>query len=159
MYLKIHPTPKGDVIAVCDAALIGQNNGVQALLDTANYKAIWNLDQAFIDDYGAPMPASMVVVDDNFRKANTAAVKAAYDLLKQSNTYGAQHVAELAPKYAAEFGQTADFYQIVFNEHSSSSLNLIEGKTQDSVMAVFQFVYDRGIIKALPDPKVVFKKP
>jgi hypothetical protein len=24
MYLKIHPTPKGDVIAVCDAALIGQ---------------------------------------------------------------------------------------------------------------------------------------
>ena len=141
-----------------DAALLGQNTGVQASLDPT-YKVIWNLDKTFIEEYGAPFVASLLVVDGTFQSANSAAVKAAYDLLIESNKYGEQHIAELAPKYAAEFGQTADFYQLVFNEHSKSSLNLIEGKTQDTLMTIFGFVKDRGVITTLPDPKVVFKKP
>ena len=141
-----------------DAALLGQNTGVQAALDPT-YKVIWNLDKTFIEEYGAPFVASLLVVDGTFQSANSAAVKAAYDLLIDSNKYGEQHIAELAPKYAAEFGQTADFYQLVFNEHSKSSLNLIEGKTQDSLMTIFGFVKDRGVITTLPDPKLVFKNP
>jgi ABC-type nitrate/sulfonate/bicarbonate transport system substrate-binding protein len=141
-----------------DAALLGQNTGVQAALD-ATYKVIWNLDKTFIQDYGSPFVASLLVVNGDFQSQNSAAVKAAYDLLKESNVYGEQHIAELAPKYAAQYGQTADFYILVFNEHSRSSLNLIEGKTQDSLMTIFQFVEDRGVITSLPDPKVVFKNP
>ncbi len=142
-----------------DAALLGQNTGVQAYLDTATYRSIWNIDETFIHDYGTPFVASLLVVDSAYHKANASAVKAAYDLLKQSNTYGEQHIAELAPLYAAQFGQTADFYQTVFNEHSKSTLNLIDSKTQASLTAIFQFVMDRGVITSLPDPKVVFKNP
>ena len=141
-----------------DAALLGQNTGVQASLDST-YKVIWNLDKTFVEEYGTAFVASLVVVDGNYKSQNSAAVKAAYELLKQSNRYGEEHLAELAPKYAAEFGQTAEFYELVFNEHSKSSLNLIEGKTQDSLMAIFQFVMDRAVISALPDAKVVFAKP
>ena len=141
-----------------DAALLGQNTGVQASLDPT-YKVIWNLDKTFIEEYGAPFVASLLVVDGTFQSANSAAVKAAYDLLIASNKYGEQHIVELAPKYAAQYGQTADFYQLVFNEHSKSSLNLIESKTQDTLMTIFGFVKDRGVISSLPDPKVVFKKP
>ncbi len=142
-----------------DAALLGQNTGVQAYLDTATYKSIWNIDETFIHDYGTAFVASLLVVDSDYHKANSSAVKAAYDLLNQSNTYGEQHIAELAPKYAALYGQTADFYQVVFNEHSKATLNLIDSKIQASLTAIFQFVMDRGVIKSLPDPKIVFKNP
>ena len=141
-----------------DAALLGQNTGVQASLD-ATYKVIWNLDATFIKDYGNAFVASLLVVNSDYQKQNSAAVKAAYDLLKQSNSYGEQHIAELAPKYAAQYGNTADFYQLVFNQHSRCSLNLISGKTQDSLVAIFGFVKDRGVISTLPDPKVVFRNP
>jgi ABC-type nitrate/sulfonate/bicarbonate transport system substrate-binding protein len=148
---------KGDI----DAAMLGQNTGVQAALDPA-YKVIWNLDETFIKEYGVPFVASLLVVNSTYLSENTAAVKSVYDLLKQSNAYGEQHIAELAPKYVAEFGAsaglTADFYQTVFNAHSKVSLNLIEGKTQDSLTTIFGFVKDRGVISSLPDPKVVFKK-
>ena len=141
-----------------DAALLGQNTGVQASLDPT-YKVIWNLDKTFIQEYGAPFVASLLVVDGNFLNQNTAAVKAAYDLLVESTLYGEQHIDDLAPKYAAQYGQTADFYQLVFNEHSRTSLTLIEGKTQDTLMTIFGFVKDRGVIVTLPDPKLVFKNP
>jgi hypothetical protein len=131
---------------------------VQASLD-ATYKVIWNLDKTYIQEYGAPFAASLVVVNSEFQSKNAAAVRAAYDLLKQSNAYGEEHLAELAPKYAAQYGQTADFYIMVYNEHSQVNMNLIEGKTKDSLMTVFQFVMDRGVISSLPDPKVVFKNP
>ena len=120
---------------------------------------IWNLDQSFINKYGVPFAATLLVVDDNFRKQYPDAVKAAYELLKQSNQYGEQHLQELADKYAAEYGQTGDFYVMVYQQHSGVQLNLIEGQTLDSLMAIFQFVKDRGVIDALPDPNVVFVSP
>ena len=113
-----------------DAAMLGKNFGVQAAADPADYSIIWNLDQSFIDE-----------------------------LLKQSNQYGEQHLQELADKYAAEYGQTGDFYVMVYQEHSGVQLNPIEGQTLDSLMAIFQFVKDRGVIDALPDPSVVFVSP
>ena len=141
-----------------DAALLGQNNGVQAALDPT-YKVIWNLDKTFIQEYGTPFVASLLVVDGNFLSQNADAVKAAYDLLVQSTQYGAQHIDDLAPMYAAQYGQTADFYHLVFTEHSGVSLNLIGGKTQATLMTIFGFVKDNGVISSLPDPKVVFKNP
>jgi ABC-type nitrate/sulfonate/bicarbonate transport system substrate-binding protein len=141
-----------------DAALLGQNTGVQAALDPT-YKTIWNLDKTFISEYGSPFVASLLVVNGNFLSQNASAVKAAYDLLQQSTQYGAQHISDLAPIYAAQYGQTADFYELVFNEHSEVSMNLISGKTQDTLMTIFQFVEDNGVIQTLPDPKVVFENP
>ena len=38
-------------------------------------------------------------------------------------------------------------------------MNSISGKTQDTLMTIFQFVEDNGVIKTLPDPKVVFENP
>jgi ABC-type nitrate/sulfonate/bicarbonate transport system substrate-binding protein len=141
-----------------DAAMLGQNNGVQAALDPT-YNVIWNLDKTYVSEYGSPFVASLLVVNSDFLSKNADAVKATYDLLQQSDAYGEAHIAELAPKYAAQYGQTADFYQLVYNEHSRVSMNLISGKTQDSLMTIFQFVKDRGVITSLPDPKVVFKNP
>jgi ABC-type nitrate/sulfonate/bicarbonate transport system substrate-binding protein len=141
-----------------DAALLGQNNGVQAALDPT-YKVIWNMDKTFIQEYGSPFVASLLVVNGDFLSQNAAAVKAAYDLLVESNQYGEQHIDELAPIYATQYGQTADFYHLVFTEHSKVSLNLIEGKTQDTLITIFGFVKDNGVISSLPDPKVVFKNP
>ena len=48
---------------------------------------------------------------------------------------------------------------MVYQQHSGVQLNLIEGQTLDSLMAIFQFVKDRGVIDALPDPDVVFVSP
>jgi ABC-type nitrate/sulfonate/bicarbonate transport system substrate-binding protein len=141
-----------------DAAMLGQNTGVQAALDPT-YQVIWNLDKTFVQDYGSPFVASLLVVNKDFQTQNAAAVKAAYDLLQQSDAYGEAHVADLAPQYAAQYGQTADFYVLVYNEHSRVDMNLISGKTQDSLMTIFQFVMDRGVISSLPDPKTVFKNP
>jgi ABC-type nitrate/sulfonate/bicarbonate transport system substrate-binding protein len=141
-----------------DAALLGQNTGVQASLDPT-YKIIWNLDKTFIAEYGTPFVASLLVVDGNYLSQNTAAVKAAYDLLVQSTKYGEDHIDDLAPKYAAQYGQTADLYELIYNEHSRTSLDLITGKTQDTLMTIFGFVKDNGVITFVPDPKVVFKNP
>jgi ABC-type nitrate/sulfonate/bicarbonate transport system substrate-binding protein len=141
-----------------DAALLGQNTGVQAALDPT-YKTIWNLDKTFIAEYGSPFVASLLVVNSTYLSQNTAAVKAAYDLLVQSTQYGEAHLDDLAPLYAAQYGQTGDFYTLIYNEHSRSSLDPIEGKTQDTLMTIFGFVKDNGVITSLPDPKVVFKNP
>lgn len=141
-----------------DAALLGQNTGVQAALDST-YKVIWNLDKTFIAEYGSPFVASLLVVNSTFFSQNTAAVKAAYDLLVESTAYGEAHLDDLAPIYAAQYGQTPDFYELVYNEHSRTSLDLIEGKTQDTLMTIFGFVKDNGVITSLPDPKAVFKNP
>ncbi|VVC01545.1 Uncharacterised protein [uncultured archaeon] len=42
MYLKIHPSPEGDVVAMCDEALLGQVlSGAGMRLDLEAYKAFY----------------------------------------------------------------------------------------------------------------------
>ena len=144
---------KGEI----DVAMLGGNVSVQAFVDPA-FKVLWNLDKAFYAKYGAYFFPSILIVEEGYLGDNPDVVRAVYDLLKRSNEYGEQHLAELAGKYAAEFGQglSADFYQLVFNEHSRTRMVPIEGKTQDTLMAVFALVKERGIITSVPAPADIF---
>ena len=142
---------KGDI----DVAMLGGNVSVQAFVDPG-FKVLWNLDKAFYAKYGDYFFPSILIVEENYLRDNPEVVKAVYNLLIESNQYGEQHLDELAEKYAAEFGQTADFYKLVFNEHSRTKMVHIEGKTRDNLMTVFSLVKERGIISAVPDPAKVF---
>ncbi|MCL2281298.1 MAG: phosphate/phosphite/phosphonate ABC transporter substrate-binding protein [Dehalococcoidia bacterium] len=141
-----------------DAVLIGKNIGVQALQEPS-FKVIWNVDDAFFDKFGAPLVASILVVKADFYEQNRATVKIVYDLLTESATYGAAHIDELAPLYAAEYGQDADFYKVIYNEHSSFKLTEIKDGVYDSVMGLFSLVMARGHIDSMLDPMVVFRTP
>ena len=146
---------KGEI----DAAMLGGNVSVQAFVDPA-FKVLWNLDKDFFAKYGAYFFPSILIVEDNYLRNNESVVREVYNLLKESNAYGEAHLAELAAKYAAEFGQglTADFYIKVYNEHSRTRMVPIEGKTQDTLMTVFALAWERGIITTVPDPKDIFVK-
>ena len=139
-----------------DVAMLGGNVSVQAFIDPA-LKIVWNLDKDFYTKYGESFFPSILIVDAGYLEDNPEVVRAVYELLKESNAYGEQHLAELSAKYAAEYpGQGADFYQMVFNEHSRTKMTPIEGKTRDILMATFELVKERGIISAVPDPDDVF---
>ncbi|MCL2149653.1 MAG: ABC transporter substrate-binding protein [Dehalococcoidia bacterium] len=143
-----------------DAALIGQNIGVQATLNPA-FKVVWSIDDAFFAKFGTPCVTSMLVVDSDFQKRNPELVKAAYDLLMESVIYGEEHIDELAPLYAVEYGDgtDADFYKMIYNAHSRCKLGEISGNVYDAVVGLFSFVMARGSIDSTPDPAVVFSKP
>ncbi len=141
-----------------DASVLGQNVGVQAYAEPETFKIIWNLDETFIEKYNTPCVVSVMVVNGNFLAENREAVEATMELLKESADWGDEHLEQLASEYAAEFGKTAGFYQMVYNEHSRVMLNDIEGDVLDSIMAVFEFVRVRGLIDTIPDPAVVFVK-
>jgi ABC-type nitrate/sulfonate/bicarbonate transport system substrate-binding protein len=140
-----------------DAAMLGGNVSVQAFVDPA-FKVLWNVDKDFYAKYGDYFFPSILIVEEGYLRDNPDVVKAVYDLLIEANTYGEAHLDELAAKYAAEFGAglDADFYKLVFNEHSRTKMVHIEGKTRDTLMTVFSLVKARGIISAVPDPAKVF---
>jgi ABC-type nitrate/sulfonate/bicarbonate transport system substrate-binding protein len=140
-----------------DVAMLGGNVSVQAYVDPA-FKVIWNLDKTFYAENGDYFFPSILVVSESYYDSNPDTVKAVYSLLQESNQYGERHLSELAGKYAAEYGQTADFYQLVFNEHSRTVMETIDGKTQDTLMAIFSLVKERGIISSMPDPGEIFIK-
>ena len=140
-----------------DVAMLGGNVSVQAYVDPA-FKIIWNLDKTFYAEYGDYFFPSILVVSESYFDSNPDTVKAVYSLLQESNQYGEQHLSELAGEYAAEFGQTSDFYQMVFNEHSRTVMKPITGKTQNTLMATFSLVKERGIISIMPDPGEIFIK-
>lgn len=143
-----------------DAALLNADPSVQTYYNTA-YQTLWNVDQAFEQKYGTPAMATFLAVQSDYLKSDRSAVKATYDLLKESTEYGEAHLADLAQKYIdAQLGGTnpASFYQNAYLNHYSVTFSNIEGKTQSGVMAIFGFVKDRGIIDKLPDPAKVFFK-
>jgi ABC-type nitrate/sulfonate/bicarbonate transport system substrate-binding protein len=144
---------KGDL----DAALLLADPSVQTFYNPS-FRALWNVDQAFEHTYGTYNPATFLVVQTDYLKNNRDVVKAVYDLLKQSGQYGKEHLAELSLKYVAEKGGSADLYQTACKDHYSVTFDPVEGQLQASVMAIFGFVKDRGIISKLPDPATVFMK-
>jgi ABC-type nitrate/sulfonate/bicarbonate transport system substrate-binding protein len=142
---------KGEI----DAAMLGGNVSVQAFVDPG-FKVLWNVDKDFRAKYGDYFFPSILIVEQSYLNDNPEVVKSVYSLLLESNEYGEQHLDELAAKYAAEYGQTADFYKLVFNEHSRTKMVHIEGKTRDTLITVFSLVKERGIISSVPDPAKVF---
>ncbi len=139
-----------------DASVLGQNGGVRAYADPDTFKIIWNLDETFIEKYNTPCVVTVMGVNGDFLEENREAVKETMELLKQSAEWGEENLDQLCEEYAAEFGQTAAFYKMVYNEHSRVMIYDINGDVLDSIMAVFEFVRVRGLIDTLPDPDVVF---
>jgi len=144
-----------------DAALIGKNVGPKVRRDPA-LKEIWNVDKAFVSQFGNSFIASLLVVKSDFYTQNPKKVQAVYELLLESAAYGAEHFDELAPLYAAEKGESVDFFKMIYEEHSSFRLSEIENNVYDSVMGLFGLMVARGVdgggIASMPDPSVVFKK-
>ncbi|MCL2615465.1 MAG: ABC transporter substrate-binding protein [Dehalococcoidia bacterium] len=143
-----------------DAALIGQNDGPKASKNP-NLKVVMSIDQLFFEKYGMPYITSTLVVDKNFQKDNPGAVAAAYELLIESHAYGEEHIDELAALYASEYakGTDADFYKMIYNEHSGVNIAAIEGKAKEVIMAGFEFAVIAGESSAVPDPDVIFGSP
>ena len=143
-----------------DFALIGQNDGPRASRNP-EFKVVMSIDQLFYEMYGTPYITSTLVVNRNFQNDNPDAVAAAYELLIKSHAYGEEHIDELASVFCAEYGRVddADFYKMIYNEHSGVSLGEIEGKAQEVIMAGFEFAVISGEISALPDPNVIFGSP
>jgi ABC-type nitrate/sulfonate/bicarbonate transport system substrate-binding protein len=141
-----------------DAAMLGGNVSVQAFVNPA-FKILWNLDKDFYAKYGDYFFPSILIVENGYLAAHRDVVKSVYELIVKSNAYGEQHMSELAEKYAASDlgqGQTADFYRLVFNEHSRTKMKPIEGKTLTTLTTIFSLVKERGIITKVPNPADVF---
>ncbi len=145
-----------------DAALLGQNTGVQAILDPT-YKVVWDLDKAFVQNYGVPQAASLLVVNPSFHNEHARLVKDIYEFLRLSSAYGEQHIDELAPIFAAEREdlESVGTYIRIYNEHSGCDIQPINGKVLDGIMAIFGFVKDNsdGTIASFPDISILFKEP
>jgi ABC-type nitrate/sulfonate/bicarbonate transport system substrate-binding protein len=139
-----------------DASVLGQNVGVQAYVEPETFKIVWNLDETFIEKYNTPCVVALMVVNGDFMEENREAVETTMALLRESAEWGDEHLGQLAADYAAEYGKTAEFYEMVYNEHSRVMISDIEGDVLDSIMAIFEFVRVRGLIDTIPDPDVVF---
>ena len=144
---------KGDL----DAALLLGDPSVQTYYNPS-FKVLWDVDQTFEHAYGTYNPATFLVVQADYLKKNRDVVKAVYDLLKESGQYGKEHMVELSQTYVAEKGGSAELYQKAYKDHYSVTFAPVEGQLQTSVMAIFGFVKERGIISKLPDPAAVFVK-
>lgn len=144
---------KGDI----DAALLLGDPSVQTFYST-DFKVLWNVDQAFEQKYGTYNPASFLAVQAGYLENNRQTAKAIYELLKESQQYGEERLVELSQKYVAEFGGSAEFYQNAYRLHYRVTFDAVEGKLETSVMSIFGFVKDRGIIGNLPQASAMFEK-
>ncbi len=141
-----------------DAALLLGDPSVQTHYNDS-FKMLWNVDKAFEQEYGTYDPASFLAVQSGYLSEHGDAVEAVYDLLQESKQYGEAHLEELSAKYVAEYGGSADFYINAYTNHYSVTFEPVEGNLETSVMAIFQYVKDRGIIDVLPDPETDFWTP
>ncbi|MDD4635582.1 MAG: ABC transporter substrate-binding protein [Dehalococcoidales bacterium] len=142
---------RGDI----QAALVLGDPSVQAYA-SGEFDILFNVDQAFERQYGTYNPASFLAVQTEYLEENAELVKDIYELLMESRQYGEARLEELAQIYVKEFGGNADFYVNAYSTHYSVTFDSIEGKLKDSVMAIFSFVKDRGIINAISQPDELF---
>ncbi len=141
-----------------DAALLLGDPSVQTYYNDA-FEVLWNVDEAFEKKYGTCDPASFLAVQSDYLAENGDAVEAVYKLLLAGKEYGEAHLEGLAAKYVAEYGGSADFYVNAYTNHYSVTFEPVDGNLETSVMAVFQYVKDRGVITALPDSETAFWTP
>ncbi len=144
---------RGDI----DAAILLGDPAVQTYYNP-EFDVLWNLDHAFEQKYGTYNPASFLAVQTDYMESNPDTARAVYELLLESKEYGENNLVELSEKYVAEFGGDAEFYQNAYRNHYSVTFAAVEDDLADSVMAIFEFVYNRGIIDYLPDPADMFVK-
>jgi ABC-type nitrate/sulfonate/bicarbonate transport system substrate-binding protein len=142
---------RGDI----DATLVLGDLSVKAYT-SEDFDILFNVDKTFESQYNTYNPASFLTVRADYLEDNPELVKEIFDLLKESCEYGELHLEELAQAYVSEFGGSTDFYVDAYSKHYSVTFDSIEGELEDSVMAIFGFVKDRGIISSIPQPDELF---
>jgi ABC-type nitrate/sulfonate/bicarbonate transport system substrate-binding protein len=120
------------------------------------YKEVWNLDEAFRQEYGEYTPASLLVVNTVFFEKHKDLIEDAIDALIQSKSYGEEHIDEICEWYANKFGGDADYYKKAYCNHYSITLSPITDENRKAVMTIFEFTKDRGIITEVPEPENAF---
>ena len=138
-----------------DATLMYGDISVQTYYSD-KYKLVWNVDKAFKERYGDYTPASLIVVNTEFFEEHRDRAEAVLDDLKQSKSYGEEHLDEIASWYAAKFGGDADYYKTAYYNHYSVSLAPITDENREAVMTVFEFAKAQGLITEVPDPANAF---
>jgi hypothetical protein len=142
---------KGDI----DAALMLGDVSVKTYYSN-RYKEVWNVDEAFKQEYGEYPPASLLVVNTDFFEKHKDRAEDAIDTLIQSKSYGEAHIEEICEWYANKFGGDADYYKKAYCNHYSITLSPITDENRKAVMTIFEFTRDRGIITEVPDPANAF---
>ena len=142
---------KGDI----DASLMLGDVSVQIYYSN-KYKEVWNLDEAFKQEYGDYPPTSLLVVNSDFFEKHTDLVEDAIDALMQSKSYGEEHIEEICEWYANKFGGNADYYKKAYCNHYSISLLPLTDENRKAVLTIFEFTKERGIIREVPDPENAF---
>jgi ABC-type nitrate/sulfonate/bicarbonate transport system substrate-binding protein len=142
---------KGDI----DASLMLGDVSVKTYYSN-KYKEVWNLDEAFKQEYGDYPPASLLVANSDFFEKHKDLVEDAIDALMQSKSYGEAHIDEISDWYANKYGGDADYYKKAYCNHYSITLSPITDENRKAVMTIFEFTKDRGIITEVPDPENAF---
>ncbi|NOR78640.1 MAG: hypothetical protein GQ523_09525 [Methanophagales archaeon] len=142
---------KGDI----DAALMLGDVSVKTYYSN-KYKDVWNVDEAFKQEYGEYPPASLLVVNAEFLEKHKDRAEDAIDTLVQSKSYGEAHIEEICEWYAKKFGGDAEYYKKAYYNHYAIFLTPITDENREAVMTIFEFTKDRGIITEVPDPANAF---
>jgi len=142
---------KGDI----DASLMLGDVSVKTYYSN-KYKEVWNLDEAFRQEYGEYTPASLLVVNADFFEKHKDLVEDAIEALIQSKSSGEAHIEEICEWYADKFGGDAEYYKKAYSNHYSITLTPITDENREAVMTIFEFTKDRGIITEVPDPADAF---
>lgn len=142
---------KGDI----DAALMLGDVSVKTYYSN-KYRDVWNVDEAFKQEYGEYPPASLLVVNAEFFEKHKDRAEDAIDTLIQSKSYGEAHIEEICEWYAKKFGGDAEYYKNAYYNHYAIFLTPITDENREAVMTIFEFTKDRGIITEVPDPANAF---
>ncbi len=139
------------------ALLDGSNTVAQQAYYDENLEVIWNIDHAFYDAYGVWHSPTLLLVKTDFYNEHKDAVKAAYNMLLESEKYGDSNIDTIGAEFIKAQGiGNVEFLKTIQKYHSRTSYDKIEGKTKDGVMAIIQLAVDRGLLKGMPNEKDLF---
>ncbi|RCV63229.1 ABC-type nitrate/sulfonate/bicarbonate transport system, substrate-binding protein [Methanophagales archaeon] len=142
---------KGDI----DASLMLGDVSVKSYYSN-KYQEVWNVDEAFKQEYGDYPPASLLVVNADFVEKHKDRAEDTIDALIESKTYGEAHIDDICKWYADKFGGNAEYYKTAYYNHYAIFLTPITEENRNAVMTIFEFTKDRGIITEVPDPANAF---
>jgi hypothetical protein len=142
-----------------DVAMLGQNTAPEAYYDN-DFKLVWDVDNAFYEEFGAYYSPKLVAVDSKWAEENPKLLKEIYGMLLDSKKYGEEHTPELCQAFSTEYSGRNDgaFYEKVQKYHSCATFDKMNGKVKECVIDVWNLVYDRGVIESIPDTNTVFYK-
>lgn len=142
---------RGDI----DAALMFGEPSVKAYY-SGKYKVIWDVNMAFKQKYGESPPASLIVVRSGYLEEHEDRAKAVIESLRESKSYGEEHVDEILERYAGEHGGDVETYKKFHENYYRLRLDPLTDEDKEVIMTVFEFTKDRGLVTKVPNPDKVF---